>query len=264
MNISFSPLYQRWSINLLRACLLLFLAPLSSMADQNSANNPLTPVNTLTLQDYYIPSLKHMPDAWANQFLLRGVLPSKAFGVPQLFRFTLPIATMSPSQSVSKTGLGDLTLMDLFMSSAGGVSYGAGPILVAPTATDRLLGAGKWQAGVALAAMKPSSWGLMGALFTYQQSFAGQSDRDNVKLLTFQPVGFYNLANGAYIRSSASWSFDLENDTNYVPIGLGIGKVFKAGSSTTVNMYVEPQYSVFTKGAGVPRWQILAGVNLQF
>lgn len=29
-----------------------------------------------------------------------------------------------------------------------------------------------------------------------------------------------------YLRSSAIWSFDLEQDTCHIPIGLGVGKVW--------------------------------------
>ncbi|WP_246648045.1 hypothetical protein [Rhizobium laguerreae] len=59
----------------------------------NEANNPLTPKITINLQDYYIPSFIDTPgEPEANQFL-RGLIPSDMFGLPQLLRFTLPIAT---------------------------------------------------------------------------------------------------------------------------------------------------------------------------
>ena len=32
----------------------------------------------------------------------------------------------------------------------------------------------------------------------------------------------------------------------------------------TVNAFIEPQYTFWRNGNGVPRWQIFAGVNLQF
>jgi len=57
----------------------------------NAANNPLTPKITINLQDYFTPELNREPGTTANQGLLRGVLPTDAFGLPQLLRVTLPI-----------------------------------------------------------------------------------------------------------------------------------------------------------------------------
>jgi hypothetical protein len=232
--------------------------------NQNEANNPLTPKITLNLQDYYVSSIIGVPDRSANQFLLRGLVPSDLFGAPQLMRFTLPIATQPTFPSGNDTGLGDLSLMDLFMFPGKTVSFGIGPMLIAPTATSDSLGAGKWQVGAAGVAVAPQDWGLLGGLVTYQQSFAGDDDRVGVTLLTVQPIVFYNLPEEFYLRSSGVWNFNLENDTYYIPVGLGLGKVWQIGKGTTLNTFVEPQYTVMHTGDGAPRWQIFAGLNFQF
>ncbi|WP_245514530.1 hypothetical protein [Rhizobium leguminosarum] len=99
----------------------MLTAALPALAEEgheavNDANNPLTPKITIILQDYYIPSLIDAPgDPEANQLLLRGLIPSDMFGLPQLLRFTLPIATSPDVPSGYVTGLGDLTLIDLFV-----------------------------------------------------------------------------------------------------------------------------------------------------
>nr|WP_244432265.1 hypothetical protein [Rhizobium leguminosarum] len=140
----------------------------------NEANNPLTPKITINLQDYYIPSFIDTPGVpEAKQFLLRGLIPWDMFGLPQLLRFTLPIATSPDVPSGYVTGLGDLTLMDLFILPKHGNVLGAGPLLVVPKATDVSLGSGKWHIGVAGVVIAPQRWGLLGALATYQVSFAG-------------------------------------------------------------------------------------------
>lgn len=231
--------------------------------DVNSANNPLTPKITINLQDYYVPEIKGVDGRHANQFLLRGLIPSDLFGVPQLMRFTLPIATSPEFPSGYKTGLGDLTLMDIFLFPGKEVSYGIGPLVVLPTATDELLGQGKWQAGGAAIVVAPQTWGLIGGLATYQASFAGQSDREDVSLATFQPIINFNLKDGFYLRSSATMNFDLHGGNYTIPVGLGIGKVFRVSDKVTMNAFVEPQYTVFDHGDGGPTWQIFAGVNFQ-
>jgi len=74
----------------------------------------------------------------------------------------------------------------------------------------------------------------------------------------------YDLANGLYLRSTGVWTFDLGNHTSVIPVGFGVGKVWSFGHGNTVNAFVEPQYAVVHSGAGVPVWQIFAGINLQF
>ena len=263
----------RVSFRLLVAALFSICTATTSFADEpatgaahptNEANNPLTPKITLNVQDYYIPSFNHS-DREANQLLLRGLVPSDLFGVPQLLRFTLPVLVTAPSSpSDYDNGIGDLTLMDLlvFPSSIG--TFGAGPLLVIPTAAEDTLGTGKWQAGVAGVYVAPQSWGLIGGLATYQQSFAGDSSRQRVQNATLQPILFYNLPDAFYLRSSGTWTFDLENNSYYMPVGFGVGRVFPLSGGVTLNAYVEPQYSVFHDDSVGPRWQIFAGINLQF
>ncbi|NKK75450.1 hypothetical protein GFM13_35230 [Rhizobium leguminosarum bv. viciae] len=254
------------SIALALACATAAVAQEVHHDTVNEANNPLTPKITINLQDYYIPTFNDVPgDPHANQFLLRGLIPSDLFGAPQLFRFTLPLATSPDPSGGYVTGLGDLTLMDLFvMPKIGDLTLAAGPILVLPTATDDALGAGKWQVGGAGVAIAPQSWGIVGGLVTYQTSFAGSDDREDVSLLTAQPIVNINLDDGVYLRSSAIWNFDLHDGDWYIPVGLGIGKVFALENGTTINAFIEPQYTVFKDGPGSPRWQIFAGVNFQF
>jgi hypothetical protein len=219
--------------------------------DVNEANNPLTPKITINLQDYYVPSFTDIPGhPESNQFLLRGLVPSDLGGVPQLFRFTLPVATSPDVPSSYVTGLGDLTLMDIFiLPKHGNVTFGAGPLVVLPTATDESLGSGKWQVGAAGIVVAPQNWGLLGGLATYQTSFAGIDDRKDVNLLTFQPILNFNLK--------------LESGDGYIPVGFGVGKVIQLQKGISMNAFVEPQYTVWNQGSA-PRWQIFAGVNFQF
>jgi hypothetical protein len=232
----------------------------------NAANNPLTPSITVNFHDYYVPDIIGQPDREANQYLQRGLMPHKLFGLPQLFRYTLPVATAPTFPRGSQTGLGDLFLIDFFTLPPlpGKVEVALGPLLVAPTASDDALGQGKWQTGPAVAIIAPQSWGLAGSLIQYQQSFAGDRDREDVKLLTVQPIVTYNLPQGYYLRSSAIWNFDLENNNHFIPLGLGLGNVWKVDERTTANLFVEPQYTVWHEGEGMPRWQIFVGFNLQF
>src|SRR5262245_42207540 len=76
-----------------------------SSEDVNKANNPLTPTITINLQDQYVDSYYGIPDANANTGLVRGVLPHKLFGWPQILRATIPIVTSPSGPLDSTTGL---------------------------------------------------------------------------------------------------------------------------------------------------------------
>jgi hypothetical protein len=143
----------------------------------NEANNPLPPRITMNLQDQYISSYYCLPDNESNAILLRGVLPHRLFGWPQILRATVPIVTSPDQPSGDTTGLGDINLFKVLLFKAGPLELGFGPQLTINSATDDLLGTGKWQAGAAGIVIVPQHWGLLGGLVTYQHSFAGDDDR---------------------------------------------------------------------------------------
>jgi hypothetical protein len=49
-----------------------------------------------------------------------------------------------------------------------------------------------------------------------------------------------------------------------IPLGLGAGKVLTNAHGDIVNLYIEPQYSVYQSGVGSPKWQIFGGVTFKF
>lgn len=234
-----------------------------STDDMNKSNNPLTPMAALNIQDYYASSL-YDSDKTANSFLIRGALPMLLGGVPQIARVTLPYVTNPGANGDSISGLGDMNIFDIFLMGTPELQIGAGPYLILPTASKDETGAGKWQIGAAGTVMHPSPWGLIGALLTYQHDFAGDTDRPTQNIFTAQPFLIYNLPLGYYLRSVGIWNFDWQTGNYYIPIGFGAGKVWKLESGSTVNVYVEPQWTVAHEGPLLPSYQTLVGINFQF
>jgi hypothetical protein len=241
------------------------LAQKPSSTDVNKANNPLTPAITVNFQDQGAPQLYDL-DQGSNAFLMRGVLPHKLGGLPQIVRYTLPVSTVPNGNGGTATGLGDLNLFDLaiFPWKKAKMALGFGPQFTFPTASETLTGTGKWQAGVAAVAIAPRKWGLAGGLVTYQHSFAGDDTRTSQNNLATQPLVIYNLPDGYYLRSTATWNFDLEESHYSIPIGAGAGKVWLLHGGTSVNVFAEPQWTVAHDGVGQPQFQVFGGVNLQF
>ncbi len=132
----------------------------------------------------------------------------------------------------SATGLGDIN-PSFFLSPAkpGSFIWGVGPTFTLPTASDRLLGSGKWSMGPAGVVLKITGPWVFGALMNNQWSVGGWGDK-NVNAMLLQPFVNYNLPGGWYLTSSpvmtANWKAD-SGQRWTVPLGGGIGKLFKLG-----------------------------------
>lgn len=233
-----------------------------SAAEVAKANNPLAPVTAVNLHNYFIPTLYGVPDQSANAMMLRGVFATSRM----ILRGTLPLSTVPSGSGDAVSGLGDFNVFDAFLltSSESKTQFGVGPLLVVPTATDDLLGAGKWQAGgavVAVSNVTPAV--LVFGLVTYQHSFAGDSDRPTTSLMTAQPGAIFQVGGGYYLRTSGIWQWNTETGDYSIPIGLGAGKVMRAGNAV-LNLFLEPQFTVLHDGVGQPAFQVFAGLMAQF
>jgi hypothetical protein len=137
-------------------------------------------------------------------------------------------------------------------------------LLNIPTASEDATGSGKWSAGIANVLFSARSPKFQyGYLLTWQASFAGDDDRDDVNVASFQPILIYQLGGGTYLRSTPIMTYDFESDGYTVPLGVGIGKVFKTARGSN-NLFIEPQWSVADDGAGWPEWQVFIGFNMIF
>jgi hypothetical protein len=233
----------------------------------NASNNPLTPKITLTLQNYAMPLVQGQGSRWSDDAVGRLYVPFKLGDIQNILRIYAPIdAVPAAPQSPGGTdfGLGDWTVFDLVVRKTGGLEYGAGPRIVVPNASRSELGSGKWQPGAAAIAVQTWSWGLTGAVVYYSHSVGGDPSRPTVQSVTVQPLILYNLNDGYYLRSSGIWNLAFDTGPSYIPIGLGVGKIWTLPSGATLNLHLEPQYSVYHSRTGAPLWQVLTGVIVQF
>lgn len=150
-------------------------------------------------------------------------------------RTILPIVLQPDAGgSGSIFGLGDLNPTFFFVPvTTSNITLGVGPTVVLPTATDRQTGAGKWSAGPAGVVVVNSGQWVYGGLASQIWSFAGDGSRPAVSQFVLQPFVNYNLPNGLYLTSSpvitANWNAP-GGEQFTVPIGGGVGKLFRAGS----------------------------------
>ena len=158
-------------------------------------------------------------------------------------------------------GIGDIQLQTYFVPKkvvpvrGGSFIWGVGPALQADSATDPRLGTGKWAAGVegvVFFAIKPFTYG---AWLNNIWSFAGDGDRADVNLTTFQPFINFNMKDGWYLTSSpvmtANW--EATNGNRFtIPLGGGFGRIFNIGKQP-INAQIQA-FGYADKPEGGPDW----------
>jgi hypothetical protein len=131
----------------------------------------------------------------------------------------------------SQSGLRDTTEGLYFSPSQTwhGFTWGVGPIFLLPTATDELLGAGKWGAGPTWVLVWQGSGWTVGILGNHTWSFAGDADKPDFNQTYLQPFIAYT--------TRQAWTFTLQGEDTYdwetgewlAPINLMAAKIVKFG-----------------------------------
>lgn len=136
------------------------------------------------------------------------------------------------SGTSSQTGLSD-TVQSLFLSpvkpTRHGWIWGAGPVLLLPTATDDLLGAKKWGAGPTAVVLKQQKGWTYGALVNHIWSFAGNSDRAAVSATFLQPFVSYTTKKATTFTLNTESTYDWENEQWTVPMNLMLQQLVRIG-----------------------------------
>jgi hypothetical protein len=135
--------------------------------------------------------------------------------------------------SGSQSGAGDI-VQSLFFSpkapTAGGLIWGAGPVLLLPTATDELLGSEKWglgPTGVVLTQRGPWTYGALG---NHIWSVAGKSSRADISATFVQPFLSYTTKSATSFGLNTESTYDWKSNRWTVPINVTVGQVLKLGS----------------------------------
>jgi hypothetical protein len=143
------------------------------------------------------------------------------------------LAAQAVQQSAGVFGFGDMN-PTFFLSPAKPhkLIWGVGPTFVAPTATSRVLGQGKFSMGPSFVALlQPGHW-TVGALINNVWSVAGSGSRPDVNQMLLQYFINYNLKKGWYITVqpivTANWQASNGNIWT-VPLGGGVGRIMKLG-----------------------------------
>ncbi|HYY28697.1 MAG TPA: hypothetical protein VE860_12160 [Chthoniobacterales bacterium] len=115
----------------------------------------------------------------------------------------------------------------------GPISWGLGPVIQLPTRTNPKLGSDDVSSGPAMVLY--GDWGRWTGGVVFQNYWSlGGSGINKVNQLTSQYIVNYNLPEGWYLESNATITANwvaASQDRWTVPLGGGLGRVFKIGNS---------------------------------
>ena len=211
---------------------------------QKKLANPVSDLVTVPLQftTTLHAGLNELPQHTLN---IQPVYPTQIGGGWSLIhRLIVPVLSTpaaAPGQE-RKNGLGDIVYEGFFSPApAGGLVWGAGPILQMRTASDDRLGTGKWSVGPAVVALQQEGRWSLGALVTQLWSFAGADNRENVSQMQIQPIVNYRLSAQHAIAYTGTIVADWKRDSGNrwtVPLGATYSILTKPLGFVPVNYIV--------------------------
>ena len=230
--------------------------------------NPLSDLWSLTFQENLYLNTGELIEGTelSNVLFFQPFLPFPVSGDKLLiFRPVFPLVTQPvlDSDNSSKTGFGDMQLITAFgPDRKSGIIWGMGATFKFPTASNDLLGQGKFQigpTGLLLYLGKPWTLGLVVQHWT---SIAGDESRRDTNQTDIQYIARRSIPGAWSIGMGPTIRIDWEAPSGErltLPIGLGITKTVRIGS-TPVKMRLEPQYSIIRPDNIGTAWNI----RLQF
>ena len=253
------------------ACLAAFLAGAPLWAEEDSATelakktqNPVADMLSFPFQNdtnfNYGPS-----NQTQNIMNFQPVIPIHLNKEWNLITRTIAPLVYTPWPEY-QFGLGNVQFTG-FLSPAkpGKLIWGVGPVFQFPTHTGRWLGSNKWSAGPSAVGLLMEGHWVVGLLAQNIWSFAGPGGSSNPAVNQFlaQPFINYNLPKGWYVTFSPVITADWKaagSDQWTVPLGLGLGKIFKIGK-LPFNGQLAAFYNVARPSNG-PDWSIRAQLAL--
>ena len=184
-----------------------------------------------------------------------------------IVRTILPVITQNDFQGpgTDVSGLGD-TVQSFFLSpkkpGPGGIIWGAGPVLIYRTATDRLLGNGKWGAVPTLVLLKQSGRNTFGFLGNHVWSIGGSATRPDVSATFLQPFYSYTTSHATTFTLNTETTYSWKAKTWLVPINLTVAQLTKVGKQP-IQIGIGGRYYV-EKPTGGPNWGLRLVLTMLF
>jgi hypothetical protein len=163
-------------------------------------------------------------------------------------------------------GLGDFNPSQFFSPKAptrGGLIWGVGPVELLPTATDRLLGTGKWGLGPTFVLLKQKGHHTLGLLVNQIWSVAGQSDRPDVSNTFVQPFYTKTFPGGFSVGTTSESSYNWKANQWTIPLIVNASQIFRLPPRQLAQIQFAFAYFV-ERPSTAPQWGIRVQLALLF
>jgi hypothetical protein len=254
-------------ITLSLGALPLWAAEQSNQELAKAAQNPVANMISLPFQNN--TNFNYGPQSSTQNILnIQPVIPfhpSAEWNV--ITRTIMPLVSQPAfaSGQDSQFGLGDIQF-SAFLSPAkpGEIVWGVGPILQVPAHTDSRLGSPIWGLGPTAVALRIHGPWLYGALVNNIWSLGG-GDKDKYNNFLLQPFVNYNFGQtGTYLVTAPIATANWRTGDWVVPLGGGIGQIFKVFGKQPVNTSIQAYYNVAHPDDLGPEWQLRFQLTLLF
>ncbi len=165
----------------------------------------------------------------------------------------------------TQSGFSDTTQSFFFSPKApteDGWIWGVGPVFLYPTATNGLLGTGKWGAGLSAIALRARDGWTTGVLVNHIWSVAGRSEREDVNLTYTQPFVAYTFKTATTVGLTSETTYDWLDQEWTVPVNAYVSQVLPIGDQPASVTLLGRYYA--DKPAGGPDWGLTFVFTLLF
>ena len=168
-----------------------------------------------------------------NTLNIQPVIPIKLNDKVNLItRVVLPIISQRDisGEGTQQSGLSDAVVSGFFSPANSKITWGVGPALLLPTATNAFLATKKFGVGPTAVILKQSNGYTYGALVNQIWSVAGDKNRADVNQLFLQPFLAYNWKSGAGLGLNSEITQNWQASTTMAFINPTVSAVTKFGT----------------------------------
>ncbi len=162
-------------------------------------------------------------------------------------------------------GLGPTTQSFFFspkQPTAAGLIWGAGPVVLIPTATDGIA-SNQWGAGLTGVVLKQAGPWTVGGLANHVWSVTGNDEDGHISSTFLQPFVSYTTPKATSFTLNSESTYDWEAEQWSVPINATVGQVVKIGQQR-VQFSVGARYWAEAPDTGPDGWGARFQVTLLF
>lgn len=221
------------------------------------ALNPVAALISVPLQLNYDDNIGLAEQGNKWQLNVQPVIPvSISQDWNLISRTIVPLIDQDGLGAADASGVGDI-VQSLFFSpkapTAGGWIWGAGPVLLLPTASNDALGGEKWGLGPTVVVLRQAHGWTYGALANHIWSVAGEDDRSDISATFLQPFLSYTTKTFTTFGINTESTYDWENEQWSVPINFTVTQMLKVGQQP-ITLQAGARYWAESPDSGPEGW----------